>query len=151
VILTKKQDKSADDFWIEYEEQIGEKVLARTLGQYVSGWKEFDEGGNTPLWGLVIVTSGGFRFHHFPQQNWLDALIRPPATSGKPKEKTIFIPRENIISAILHNDARWWKRLLGPNLPLLKIQYRFGEEPEKTLLIQTEYKTTGIIENLLDF
>jgi hypothetical protein len=146
-MFLKKQDKSADDFWREYEEQTGEKVLARTLGQYISGWKEFDETG-MPLWGLAIVTSGGFRFHHFPQQNWLDALIRPPPVSGTPKEKTLFIPGGCIISAALQSETRWWKKLLNPGLPLLKIRYRCGEEPEKELLIQTEYNTEGLIENL---
>ena len=146
-MFSKKAEKSADDFWREYEEQTGEKVLARTLGQYISGWKEFDASGITALWGLVIVTSGGFRFHHFPQQNWLDALIRPPATSGMPAERTIFIPRNLIISASLHTETRWWKKLLGPAPPKFKIQYR-DEDTEKELVVQTEYEASGLAENL---
>jgi hypothetical protein len=148
MMFIKKPDKNADDFWREYEEQTGEKVLAKALGQYISGWKEFDDAGTTPLWGLAIATSGGFRFHHFPQQNWLDALIRPPATSGTPREKTLFIPAGSIVSAVLQSETRWWKKLLAPNLPQLKIRYRIEEWPERELIIQTEYNTEGLIENL---
>jgi hypothetical protein len=65
-----KKRNDPEKFWREYEEKTGEKVLARTLGQYVSGWDEFGDLSAGPLWGLIIATSGGFRFHHFPQANW---------------------------------------------------------------------------------
>ena len=145
-MFQKKQDKSADDFWREYEETTGEKVLARTMGQYLSGWDEFDKTANSPLWGLAIVTSGGFRFHHFPQQNWLDAVFRSGA--GTPKEKTLFIPKERIISAVLPKETKWWKKLLGPALSVLRIQYTDEDGHEKQLVIQTEFKTDGFLENL---
>jgi len=149
---SKKPQKSVDDFWREYEDQTGEKVLARTLGQYISGWEEFDAASLSPLWGLVIVTSGGFRFHHFPQQNWVHALIRSLPTD---KEKTFFVPGERIVSAFIHKETNWWKKLTGPNLPLLKIKYRHEEDGtalmEKELVLQIDYKTDGLAENLNSF
>ena len=148
-MFEKKQEKSADDFWREYEESTGEKVLARTMGQYLSGCEEFDETGGAPLWGLAIVTSGGFRFHHFPQQSWLDTVFRSGA--GAPREKTLFIPKERIISAVLPKETRWWKKLLGSAQPVLKIRYTSGNSAEKELCVQTEFKTDGLLENLQSY
>jgi hypothetical protein len=75
-MLFRKASKDPDDFWRDYEEKSGEKILSRALGQYISGWEEFDNQGWTSIWGLVIASSGGFRFHHFPQTSWFDALTR---------------------------------------------------------------------------
>jgi hypothetical protein len=142
----KRNDKDPDDFWREYEEKIGEKIIARGLGQYVSGWDEFGDAGAYPLWGLVIATSGGFRFHHFPQNNWLTALAgfgREP-----PKEKTIFIPREKIIDASISRQTKWYKKLLssGGGSPRLMIRYLSETGIEKELLFYCELKPEDIVE-----
>jgi hypothetical protein len=63
----------------------------------VSGWAEFAE----PLWGLLIATSGGFRFHHFPHQSWLQTL----SGTAQPKEETLFIPRQAILGAVAEGLA----------------------------------------------
>ena len=135
--LLRKTEKSADDFWREYEEKTGEKVLARGLGRYVSGWGEFDSDRSTSLWGLIIASSGGFRFHHFPQHSWLDSLV---SLGGReePKEKTIFIPKEKIISAVLVAEKKWWKKIFAPNPPRLEIAYHDGEGNPRRLLVEVE-------------
>ena len=120
MIFRKEKPQNPDDFWREYEEKTGEKVLARSLGQYVSGWDEFE--GQKGIWGLIIATSGGFRFHHFPQQSWLMALSQTVGREA-PKEKTIFIPKEKIISAQLVEESIWWKKLLKASIPRLLIHY----------------------------
>ena len=134
--MSRKAEKSAEDFWREYEEKSGEKVLARGLGRYVSGWEEFDDNRLTSIWGLVIATSGGFRFHHFPQRSWLDSLI---VSGGREeaKEKTIFIPKEKIISAALSTETKWWKKLFAPSPPRLAIDYHDGENTHR-LLVEVE-------------
>ena len=121
-MLFNKNEKTADLFWQEFEEQTGEKVLSRGLGKYVSGWDEFDEKKWNGIWGLLINTSGGFRFHHFPQTSWLTALgnfgsVKPP------KEKTIFIPNEKIVSSQLIKETKWWKKILSNSAPHLVINY----------------------------
>jgi len=143
-MLGKKNEKSPDDFWREYEEKTGEKVLARSLGQYVSGWEEF--GCSTQLWGLIIATSGGFRFHHFPQQSWIDALTRSVGRD-EPKEKTIFIPKEKIISAKLIIETKWWKKIFS-SMPPLVIQYRDEAGNEQRLLLNADYKSNELAETL---
>jgi len=150
MFFEKKQKKDPDDFWREYEEKTGEKVLARTMGQYYSGWDEFGHNNDSPLWGLAIVTSGGFRFHHFPQQNWLGTLFGS-VSSEAAKEKTLFIPRERIITAVLHKETNWWKKLFGPAPAVMIIKYRGEDESEKNLVIKTEFKTDGIIESLQEY
>jgi hypothetical protein len=143
----KKNQKTPDDFWREYEEQTGEKVLARGLGRYISGWEEFDSKEWTSLWGLIIATSGGFRFHHFPQTSWLTSLSNL-GNNDAPKEKTFFIPKEKIISTKLIEETTWWKKIFWPAPPQLLIDYRDGTENTKQLLLEVEFKHENLAEML---
>ena len=131
-----KTEKSTDDFWREYEEKTGEKVLARGLGRYVSGWEEFDDNRWTSIWGLIIATSGGFRFHHFPQRSWIDSFVSWSGREGS-KEKTIFIPKEKILSAVLITEKKWWKKIFAPSPPHLVIEYNDGDNTRR-LLVEIE-------------
>lgn len=141
-MIFKRKETKPGDFWREYEEKTGEKILSHGLGQYLSGWREFEERGWTEIWGLIMSTSGGFRFHHFPQRNWIEALA---GNSETPKEKTIFIPGEKIISANLVEETRWWKKLLSHSPPRLVIRYRDEAENERALLIEAELNSSGLI------
>ena len=143
-----QQRKNPEDFWQDYEKKTGEKVLARSLGQYVSGWEEFDNPAGNPIWGLIIATSGGFRFHHFPQINWLSALTRLGSGDDPPKEKTIFIPGGRIISADLRRETKWYRKIFFPATPSLLIRYLDETGMEKELLLYAEYKSDGVAEAL---
>ena len=143
-----RKQKSADDFWQEYEEKIGEKVLARCLGQYISGWDEFGDLTSNPLWGLIIATSGGFRFHHFPQVNWITALTHLGSRGDPPKEKTFFIPGERIISADLYRETKWYRKIFSNLPPRLLICYRDESGAEKKLALNAEYQPDGLVEAL---
>jgi hypothetical protein len=134
----KKKEQSPENFWREFEEKTGEKVLSRGLGKYVSGWKEFDEKKWSGIWGLLITTSGGFHFHHFPQNSWIDAFTRFAETEP-PKEKSIFIPKEKIASSQLIKETRWWKRVLNPCPPQFVIRYTDEAGTEGRLLFEAEY------------
>ena len=131
-----KTEKSAEEFWLEYEEKIGQKVLARSLGQYLSGWEDFDIKGLSPAWGLLIATSGGFRFHHFPQRNWLQAMRGQDGS----KENIIYIPKEKLISASFIIESRWWVNLLKAPLPKLMVIYRDQNDNEQTMLLEANLK-----------
>ncbi|MCL2763974.1 MAG: hypothetical protein FWD40_01680 [Treponema sp.] len=134
----KAPEPGYDDFWQEYEEKTGEKILTRGLGKYVSGWDNFDKNKWSGIWGLVITSSGGFRFHHFPQNSWIDAFtsfIKSPA----PKEKTIFIPREKITSSEYIKETKWWKKLFNYLPPQLVIKYTDDAGSEKRLRFLVEY------------
>ena len=147
-MLFRKDEKTPDVFWQEYEEKTGEKVLARGLGKYISGWQEFDQTKSKGIWGLIITTSGGFRFHHFPQNSWIDAFTRF-ADKGQAKEKTIFIPKEKIISTEVMKETKWWRKILNPSPPHLVIRYIDEAGLEKRLLFEAEYgvqTTDSIVE-----
>jgi hypothetical protein len=144
IFTFRRDSKDPDDFWREYEEKTGEKIIARGLGQYVSGWDEFGDCGGNPLWGLIIATSGGFRFHHFPQAGWLAALVGFGREA--PKEKTIFIPRSKIIAASLSRETKWYRKILSPGVPRLLIRYLGETGTEKALSFNTDYKSEGIVE-----
>lgn len=140
-----RKEINPDDFWREYEEKTCEKILARSLGQYLSGWEEFDSRGWTAVWGLIISTSGGFRFHHFPQQNWIEFLAR---SQEPPKEKTIFIPGEKILSARLIEETNWWKKIWKHSPPRLEIRYRDETENERQLLLEADLQHDNLAESL---
>ena len=142
-MLFKKYEQSPSAFWREFEEKTGEKVLSRGLGKYVSGWQEFDEKRWGGIWGLIITTSGGFRFHHFPQNGWIDAFTRF-AEKEPPKEKTIFIPKEKIASSQLIKETRWWKKILNPSVPQLVIRYSDEAGRVGQLLFEAEYNVEGL-------
>jgi len=143
-----KTVKSPGDFWQEYEEKTGEKVLAKGLGQYLSGWKEFDEWKVPAMWGLVIATSGGFRFHHFPQQNWIAAITAGFGGNETAKEKTIFIPKEKIVSTQLVKKQKLWEKLFKPVQLQFSIVYRDEMENEHRLFFKIDTNSAEITEKL---
>jgi len=148
-MMARKENKSPEDFWREYEEQTGEKIIARSLGQYVSGWGEFDNPPGDPLWGLIVASTGGFRFHHYPQASWLSNIIRMGSANGSSREKTIFIPSERIVSAVLNKETKWYRKLFFSSVPRLVIRYRDESGVEKELLLLAEYKPDGLAEALV--
>jgi hypothetical protein len=139
-----KKNTDPAEFWRDYETQNGEKVLAFTLGRYISGWPSYD----MPLWGLVIATDGGFRFHHFPHESWIEAVSRVTTGGKAPEEKTIFIPKGWLISVELRTEKRWWKKLLSPYPPRLVLRYRNAEGVEAELLAETDRKAETLLPHL---
>jgi hypothetical protein len=146
-MFLKKEEKSSDNFWQELEEKTGEKILSRGLGKYVSGWGEFDNNKWGGIWGLIFTTSGGFRFHHFPQYSWMDAfttqLAARFAEKQQPQEKTFFIPKDKIISIDHIYEKKWWKRIFSPSPPQLVVKYTAEDGSEEKLLFEAEYTAAG--------
>jgi len=143
MFFNKKETVNVDTFWQDYEASIGEKVLAKSLSQYLSGWAQYAY----PLWGLAIATTGGFRFHHFPHEGWLTALSRITSGGDAPKEKTFFIPKDAISSVELMFEKRWWKKILTPSNPRLVIRCSiYGEETQ--VVVETDKGAAAIVEAL---
>ncbi|MDR2070834.1 MAG: hypothetical protein LBP81_05405 [Treponema sp.] len=142
-----EQKKGTDPahFWKEYEEKCGEKVLAYTLGQYLSGWEDFNLSQRESLWGLLIATSGGFRFHHFPHEGWIQALSRLSSGGDAPKEKTLFIPQDRLVSVELRVEKSLLKKIFLPSPPRLVIRY--GDAGGE-LVMETDQKAKEIVRAL---
>ncbi|MHC6204581.1 hypothetical protein ACYULU_15480 [Breznakiellaceae bacterium SP9] len=131
-------------FWKQYEADLGEKVLAYTLGQYLSGWAAFEP----PLWGLLIATSGGFRFHHFPHENWLLTVTRIGRGDEAPKEKTLFIPHERILAVELRREKSLLKRIFVGNQSHLVLRYQDTEGGAGEFVAETDAKAALIVKEL---
>jgi hypothetical protein len=139
-----RNTKDPAEFWQEYEAQIKEKVVAFVMGRYIRGRAGFDP----PLWGLLIVTSKGFRFHHFPHESWIDALSRTTLGGEIPKEKTFFIPKERLIGVELRIEKSWWKKILFPRQPLLIVRYISSEGLEIDFIAETETKAKLLVTSI---
>ncbi|GHT77959.1 hypothetical protein FACS1894130_03730 [Spirochaetia bacterium] len=147
-ILNLKPDKDPAQFWQEYGARYGETVLSYHLGRYLSGWPEHE----APLWGLLIATSGGFRFHHFPQEGWIQFFTRSSGGGEPPKEKTIFIPVDRIVSVELAAEKSLWKRIFLSHPPIFTVRYRTmgetGPQTEADLRLETEAKAEAVAQSL---
>jgi hypothetical protein len=142
--MARKKDTDPQQFWRDYEAALGEKVLSFSLGQYLSGWAEYEP----PLWGLLIATDRGFRFHHFPHEGWLQILSRVSSGGEAPKEKTIFIPRERILRAELRRESSLLKRILFASRPRFVVRYKNDEGIEEEFVAEADSTASAIIENL---
>jgi hypothetical protein len=142
--MARKKDTDPQEFWKDYEAALGEKVLSFSLGQYLSGWAEYDP----PLWGLLIATDRGFRFHHFPHEGWLQALARLSTGGKAPTEKTIFISRERILRAELRRERSLLKRIFFASRPRFIIRYRDGDGAEEEFVAEADSTATAVLENL---
>lgn len=132
-------------FWRDYETLHGEKVLAHALGCYMTGWQEFQG----PLWGLLIATDGGFRFHHFPHEGWIQLLSRMSGSGGTPPtEKTIFIPRSRIVEVKLVLETSWLRKILSPSAPQLAIRFTNTDGTEGLLLAETDRTAQPVLNAL---
>ena len=108
------QQTSVDAFWKQVETEIGEPVLAHTLGQYLSGREE-----QGPLWGLLYHGATAFHFHHFAQQNWFSSLVRNGArdasgTASRPvkeREITYTIPLAQVARLEYEEERSWFRRV----------------------------------------
>jgi hypothetical protein len=137
-----KQEKT--DFWRDYEARYGEKVRSFTLGQYISGWDCYEQ----PFWGLLIATDGGFRVHAFPHESWLEALGRLSSGREPSREKTIFIPRNRILSADLRREQSLWKKILFDRPPHLIIRYRNAAGAEQEFVAEADTKGPELLQAL---
>jgi len=137
--------KSTNDpavFWASYEKEHGEKVLAHSLGRYSSGWMDWEY----TLWGLLIATDAGFRFHHFPHEGWIQMLSRASSGSGEPPtEKTIFLPSSEIKSIELKSEKSLWKRILFARPPILVIEYSLNGAASGRMLFETDSSAAAVV------
>jgi hypothetical protein len=133
-----------EEFWKDYEKRLGEKVLGYCLGRYVRGWDSYPD----PLWGINIVSSASYRFHHFAHEGWLEAMARA-ATGGKPpEEKIIVIPRDRILSTAFKQEQNILRRIFFSTRPWLCLNYRREDGSEAELIVESDTKAKTLAELL---
>ena len=146
-MFEKREKQSPEEFWREYEEKFDEKVLARGLGRYISGWGVFDSQEWNNLWGLLIISSKGFRFHHFPKQSWLQTLVIRGDSEGS-KERIIFFPNEMIKSVEIREETRWWVKIISLAPPRIIIHCGDEDGNERTIIFEAEVGIKELEEKL---
>jgi hypothetical protein len=115
-------DENVEAFWAKFEKETGEKVLARTMGQYFATPKDRGD------WGLLVLSPTGIRFRKTPGENWFASLFKassPSVTVGS--EEDIFIPYASI-AKISNPPRKFLDFLFGT--PFLAIIISFAKNGE---------------------
>jgi len=87
-------------FWADFEQEIGEKVLSKTMSQHFTSRKSQGE------WGLLVLTPSAIRFRPTPGENWFQSLFRM-ASPKVPQEQAadIVLPLTYITAIELPKSA----------------------------------------------
>ena len=132
-------------FWAAYEKEIGEKVLGHSLGRYIEGWDEFP----MPLWGLLIATDAGFRFHHFPHEGWIQAMSRIAGGGGdSPVERTLFLPASRILRVEFRVEKSWLRNLVFARPPTLALRYAREDGSEAYFFAEADKAARAVADAL---
>lgn len=140
--LFKNESESVEEFWKNTEAEIGEKVVAFTMGRCLSGCGESEE----PKWGLYFVTSSTLYFRHFAQRNWLSALMVSGLGGGsksEPREIYLSIPVSRIDSISVQRESSLLRRLFSYSPPVIFLSYRDepGDQREMRFFVETKLET----------
>jgi hypothetical protein len=112
-------DDEAAEFWSAFEKETGEKVVARSMGECLTGF-----GSDSGFWGLLVLTDKSFRFKHMPSDNWLRSIFKKAGRSSEPKKNLdLTIPLGDII-AVNAPRSGFLARLLAPAFPRVSVSYR---------------------------
>jgi len=135
----------AAEFWSAFEQETGEKVESRAIGEYYK-----DQEGSGGLWGLLVLTDKSFRFKHMPSENWMSSLFKRMDRGSKPKGPVeITIARESI-AAVVSPKRGFLAKLFGPAFPRFTLTQRIalgGPEEEKTFIFSVD-PSGGFIDAL---
>jgi len=126
---------SVEAFWERFEQETGEKVIARTMCQ------RFSAPGDRGDWGLLVLSAASLRFRQTPGENWFASLFKAstlttPATAAE----DMIIPL-SMIEEVRRPPRRFLDFLFGS--PFMEITIvgaagsanglRFGLDPKSEL------------------
>ena len=109
-------------FWRAFEEETGERVEAKSVGELYEGT------GGEGVWGVLVLTDRSLWFKPVPSTNWMASLFRARPLAGpsrKEAEQPLRIPREGLLSLAEPGPARWFSR---PAFPILTATWQEGGE-----------------------
>ena len=115
-------------FWTSFEQEIGDKIISKTMGQHFSSKKSQGE------WGLLVLTTLSIRFRPTPGENWFQSLFRM-ATPKVPKEPAsdIVLPLA-LITSIELPKKHFFDFLFSPPFTIFTLRYRLGDKEHSVLL-----------------
>jgi len=115
---------SRAEFWTQLERELGQPILASTLGQYIEGR---DMAG--PLWGLIYITADTFYFRHFAQSNWFSSMMSADGDEGPVSSRniTVEVPLQDVETVILPIPRRGILRILQNQDRVFRLRSRSTE------------------------
>jgi hypothetical protein len=117
-------DLSVEEFWRNYEREIGEKVLSRTMAQRFVSAKDRGD------WGLLVLSSSALRFRKTPSENWFSSLFRAsPAKVPESQVEDSAIPFSSILE-VSDPPKKLLDMLFGS--PFRQITVRFSASGAET-------------------
>lgn len=138
----------AAEFWSAFEKETGEKVLARSMGEWFRPrGSEARGSGDYGLWGLLILTDKSFRYKYIPSENWIMSIFkRVDKSAAKEKPVDIVVPREDI-ERVVAPKRGFMQRIFGPVFPRFTVfargaaeetGYSFSVDPSAGILAALE-------------
>ena len=121
-------------FWADFEQEIGEKVLSKTMSQHFTSRKSQGE------WGLLVLTPSAIRFRPTPGENWFQSLFRMASPKVPQEQAADIVLPLTYITAIELPKKRFFDFLFSPPFTVFTLRYRLGDE-EKSLLLGVDPKT----------
>jgi len=115
-------------FWAEFEKEIGEKILSKTMCQHFNSQKSQGE------WGLLVLTASSIRFRSTPGGNWFQSLFRmtPPKVHEEPIADIIL--SKDSIDTIELPKKRLLDFLFSPPFTTLTVSYTVENETHTMVL-----------------
>jgi len=115
-------------FWSDFEKEIGEKILSRTMCQHFNSKKSQGE------WGLLVLTESSVRFRPTPGENWFQSLFKmsAPKVSKEPLEDTIL--SLGAIANLELPKKHFFDFLFSPPFTVITLHYSAGGEARELLL-----------------
>ncbi len=88
-----KSPRSREEFWAQVERDLGQPIIASTLGRYLEGRE-----APGPLWGLLYLTADTLYFRHFAQSNWFSSMMSTDGDDapGQMKNVTLEVPFRSV-------------------------------------------------------
>ncbi len=118
-------EDSVEAFWMNFERETGEKVLARTMGQYFSSPEDRGD------WGLIVLSPSGIRFRKTPGENWFASLFKASAPSVSAKEGEDLVIPYSSITEVSNPPRKLLDFLFGtPFLAIVVTWEKNGEKAE---------------------
>jgi hypothetical protein len=137
-------EPSVEAFWNEFEREIGEKVLAKTMCQ------RFSSPGDRGDWGLLVLSPSSIRFRKTPGENWFSSIFKASSHEAPRKlEMDLCIPLDSIHS-LIKPEKKFLDFLFGSPFLSISIAYgrmdeattiRFAVDPKSDILRMLEEKT----------
>ncbi|HKK48723.1 MAG TPA: hypothetical protein VJ932_06470 [Alkalispirochaeta sp.] len=100
---------SREEFWTQLEQELGQPILASTLGRYIEG-----RDATGPLWGLIYITQDTLYFRHFAQSNWFSSMMSTDGEEGTVRNRnvTFEVPFQNVETVVPPIPRRGILRIL---------------------------------------